>query len=253
MKIGYLGVGTIAAYMIEGFCGLDERHEFFLSPRNAEKSARLTGKYKNIAVCDSNQTVVDKAEVIFISMSPASCLEALGDLRFNGGHMIVNLVATIPSKDIQAAVGQVKNYSHIVPLPFISSRMGPIAVWPESKWLHELLAPLGTVVFFKNMDEITVMQAITALMSTFYEMLHNLTAFAKNHGIDRKEAGSYTSSFFEALCRRAGHFEGDLHELALEMTPGGLNEFALKSLTESGAIKAWADILEPVMGRIRKK
>jgi pyrroline-5-carboxylate reductase len=238
--------------MIEGFCGLDGRHEFFLSPRNAEKAAYLAGKYKNIVVCGSNQHVVDRAETVFLSMLPGSCPEALEGLRFGSGQAVINLVATISPEKMQAMIGPVRSYSHIVPLPFISSRIGPIAAWPESAWLHELLSPLGTVVFTKNMDEIRVIQAITSLMSSFYEMLHQVLTFAEAEGLDRNAAIPYTSAFFASLCRRAERFDqGDLHELALEMTPGGLNQFALTSLTESGAIKAWAQILQPIMARIR--
>jgi pyrroline-5-carboxylate reductase len=161
-------------------------------------------------------------------------------------------VATIPPEDIRAAIGSVESYSHIIPLPFISSRTGPIAAWPESAWLLELLSPLGTVVFVKNMDEIRILQAVTSLMSSFYEMLYHVTRFAEAGGLSRDAAVSYTSAFFASLCRRAERFDqGDLHTLALEMTPGGLNEFALNSLTESGAIKDWADILQKIMKRIR--
>jgi pyrroline-5-carboxylate reductase len=251
MKIGYLGVGTIASHMIEGFCGLDAQHDFFLSPRNAEKAAKLAGKYQNILVCDSNQQVIEKAEIIFVSMSPASCQEALRELRFRSGQRIVNLVATVSPENMRTTIEPSNDYSHIVPLPYISSRIGPIAAWPESTWLSKLLTPLGTMVFAKNMDEIRVMQTITSLMSPFYEMLYLLTVFAETGGLSRKEAVSYTTAFFSSRCRRAEPFEqGNLHDLALEMTPGGLNEFTLNSLTESGAIKAWVDILLSVINKI---
>ena len=252
MKIGYLGVGTIASCMIEGFCGLDSRHEFFLSPRNAEKSAALKAKYGNVKVCESNQHVVDEADLVFISMLAKDCLEVLGGLRFRKGQKIINLVATIPPEDIFEAVGgQVESCSHIVPLPYIKARIGPIAAYPESRELSELLSPLGTVVFARSIDEVRVMQSITALMSTFFEMLHHLAVFAEGEGLGRKKAADFMSAFFGSLSQRAKGSE-NLHDLALDMTPGGLNEFALNTLTESGAIKAWADVLIPVMGRIKK-
>jgi len=238
--------------MIEGFCGLDDRHEFFLSPRNEVKSAMLANKYANVNVCGSNQGVVDESEIVFISMNAASCPEALNELRFTGGEMVINLVATIPPEDIRAAIGPVRSFYHVVPLPFISRRVGPIAAYPESAELRKLLEPMGTVVFAGNMEEIRIMQAITALMSSFYEMLHHLTVFAETEGLGREAAISFTSTFFGALCQRAESFRGgDLHTLALEMTPGGLNEYCLKTLTESRVIKAWADILPSVMMKIK--
>lgn len=250
MKIGFIGVGTIASCMIEGFCGLGQKHFFWLSPRNAEKSALLAAKYSNTAVCRSNQHVVDEADVVFISMLSTNCLEVLQGLNFRPNQRVVNLVATIPPEDILEVVGNVSSCSHVIPLPAVKHRTGPIAAYPKSEFLSDLLNPLGTVVFADTMNQIRAMQAITGLIASFYEMLHQLTIFAEGEGLGRKEATAFTSTFFASLCHNAR--DADFQELAREMTPGGLNELAKSILTESGSIKAWADVMSPVMERIKR-
>lgn len=250
MRIGYLGVGTIAGCMIEGFCGLGTEHDFYLSPRNAAKSAALSAKYANCIVCDSNQHVVDMADTVIVSMLADTCVETLKGLRFRRDQWIINLVATIPPEDILGAVGEVGDFAHIVPLPFIKHRLGPISAYPENDALRELLSPLGSVVFARSMDEIRAMQAITALMSPFYEMLHQLAIFAEGEGMPRAEAIAFISTFFASLGQRP--LEGDFRHHALDMTPGGLNELTLKRLGQSGAISAWAEVMTEVMGRIKK-
>jgi len=252
MKIGYIGVGTIASCMIEGFCtaNTSTQHTFFLSPRNAEKSASLAAKYANITVCGSNQQVVDEAEVVFISMLAHNCLDVLRGLNFRPDQQIINVVATIPPEDILQAVGVVGGFSHVIPLPSCKFQLGPIAAYPQSKFLTELLAPLGTIVFADAMDQIRAMQAVTALMASFYDMLHQLTIFTESEGLGRKEAVSFISTFFASLCRDV---EGaDFAALAADMTPGGLNVLAQGILNEKGAIKAWGDVMVPVMQRIKK-
>ena len=253
MKIGYLGVGVIASCMIEGFCDADDGHHFFLSPRNAQKSAALAAKYDNITVCKSNQHVVDESEIVVISMLAENCLEVLRGLNFKSNQKIINVVATIPPEDILEAVGSVgaAGFSHVIPLPAVKHRIGPIAAYPESDFLSRLLSPLGTVVFAKSMDEIRAMQAITALMAPFYEVLNHLAIFAEGEGLGRKEAASFLSAFFASLCNNVKG--ADFAELAAEMTPGGLNELTRTILAESGAIKAWADVMGPVMERIKQK
>ena len=250
MKIGFIGVGTIAGCIIEGFCSLDARHNFFLSPRSAERSAALAAKYTNVRVCDSNQHVVDKADVVFISMLASNCLEVLRDLNFRPNQQVINVVATIPPEDILEAVGDVGGCYHVIPLPAVKHRTGPISAFPASDFLSKLLNPLGTVVFAKTMDEIRAMQAITGLIASFYEMLHQLTIFAQGEGLGREEATAFTSEFFGSLCRNARN--ADFSELAAEMTPGGLNELAKDILTQNGAIKAWVDVMAPVMERIKR-
>jgi len=250
MKIGFIGVGVIASCMIEGFCDLSNEHQFFLSPRNAQKSAALAAKYSNTTVCDCNQSVVDQSEVVFISMLATNCLDILRGLNFRADQRIVNLVATIPPEDIIDAVGLTKSFSHVIPLPAIKQRIGPIAAFPESIFLADLLAPMGTVVFAKSMDEIRAMQAITGLMAAFYDMLHHLTIFAEGEGLGIEESTSFISTFFASLCHNTK--DASFAELAAEMTPGGLNELAQKTLSEDGAIKAWADVMAPVMERIKR-
>jgi len=252
MKIGFIGVGTIASCMIEGFCGAErpDAHTFYLSPRSAHRSEALAAKYANAVVCNSNQHVVDSADVVIISMLATNCLEVLRGLDFKPEQHVINVVATIPPEDILDAVGKVASCSHVIPLPAIKYRTGPIAAYPASDFLADLLKPLGTVVFAESMDNIRTMQAITGLMASFYQMLHELTIFAEGEGLGGKEAAAFTSTFFGSLCHNA--IEADFHELAEEMTPGGLNELAKNILTEQGAIKAWADVMEPVMERIKR-
>ena len=250
MKIGFLGVGIIASCMIEGFCGLDEKHSFFLSPRNAAKSAELAAKYRNVIVCASNQHVIDEADVIVISMMAANCVEVLNELKFRNNQQIINVVATTPPEDMREAVGAVGGFSQIIPLPSVKHRTGPIAAYPESDFLSELLSPLGTVVFAKTLDDIRTMQAITGLIAAFYDVMHHLTSFAESEGLERGRATAFMSAFFASLAENIK--AADFDELAGEMTPGGLNEMALTALKKQGATKAWADALVPVIERIKK-
>jgi len=255
MRIGFLGVGTIASHVIEGFCGMGDgegqKHSFLLSPRNEKKSAALAEKHGNCRVCASNQEVVDGSDIIFIAMNASSCPDALLELNFREDHRIINLVATIPPEEIKAAVEPAKNFSHIVPLPFVETRIGPIAAYPESVELYDLISSLGRVVFTKNMDEIRALQGITSLFATFYETLHHMCAFAEGTGMEYKTAMEFTASFFGALCERAGGFGGTFRDMAMEMTPGGLNEFCLRTLEHTDIIQSWARLLPELMRQIR--
>ena len=251
MKIGFLGVGIIATCMIEGFCGLSqEQHHFFLSPRNAVKSAALAARYRNITVCRSNQHVVDEADVVVISMMAADCAEVLKGLKFRADQQIINVVATIPPEDVREAVGAVGGFSQIIPPPSIRHRSGPIAAYPESAFLSELLSPLGTVVFANNLDDIRTMQAITGLIAVFYDTFRELAIFAEGEGLAHDKSTSFMSVFFASLSENIKN--ADFNQLIGEMTPGGLNETALSILREKGATKAWADVMAPLMERIKR-
>ncbi|MEG2929745.1 MAG: NAD(P)-binding domain-containing protein, partial [Oscillospiraceae bacterium] len=67
MKIGVIGVGIIASYMVTGFCESGEENSFVLSPRNREKSAALAGKYPCLVeIAQDNQEVLDRCEGVIL-------------------------------------------------------------------------------------------------------------------------------------------------------------------------------------------
>jgi len=250
MKIGFIGIGNIATCMIEGFCGLGTEHDFFLSPRNAEKSAELSAKYPNVEVCQSNQHVVDASDIVFLTMNTPDCVKVIKNLNFRGDQHIINVIATTPPEDVREAAGPVGSFSQIIPLPSVRLRYGPIAAYPESPLLSRLLTPLGTVVFVEALGDIRTMQALTSTIAAFYDTMHHLTVFAEGEGLAKEQSIPLLSSFFASLCQNM--LEADFDELMGEMTPGGLNEMALSTLRSQGVTKAWADALVSVLERVKK-
>ncbi|MGO2643033.1 NAD(P)-binding domain-containing protein, partial [Brevibacterium aurantiacum] len=68
--IGIIGVGEIASAIVEGACAGDDRPDFFLSPRNAECSAKLASDFDRVEVCESNQDVIDRSEHVILAVLP---------------------------------------------------------------------------------------------------------------------------------------------------------------------------------------
>lgn len=129
-------------------------------------------------------------------MMAANCPEILSGLKFRENQQIINAVATTPPEDIRKPLAPLAAFSQIIPLPSIKMRYGPIAAYPVNTLLHELLSPLGTVIFVNTVDDIRTMQAMTALIATFYDVLHSLTFFAEDEGLGRDQAISFISAFF---------------------------------------------------------
>lgn len=61
---GFIGVGAIAAAMVEGLCaGVSDPPAILLSPRDAGIAAALAGRHACPSVARDNQAVVDGADV----------------------------------------------------------------------------------------------------------------------------------------------------------------------------------------------
>ena len=78
--IGIIGVGEIASAIVEGACAGDDHPNFFLSPRNAERSAALAAKFNRVEVCESNQVVVDRSELVILAVLPQQTEAVLAEL-----------------------------------------------------------------------------------------------------------------------------------------------------------------------------
>ena len=255
MKIGVIGVGIITSNIIEGFLGHGKTDiQFFLSPRNKEKSGLFAKKYPlNVKVCSCNQEVADNSDFIFLGLLPEKAEEILKELKFRKSNKVIGLIPIIGLPKLREIIGETQILCDVVPLPFISRRMGPIVVYPPIEEVTQLLEPLGTIVGVNSEKEISVLRSTTALMSPFYELLYNIVQWDMENGLEEETAKTYLTEFFAGLCKMAQLTQdGKLKELAEEMTPGGLNYQAVNFLKENNAFEKWQEALTPVLKRVRQ-
>ena len=252
MRIGFLGVGTIAEALIRGFEHRgDGGHSYYLSPRNVLRVAGLCKDFRACVACDSNQAVVDACDVIIISLKtkkPLETVEALKGLKFRKDQHIINVVGSMPVEDIKEACGAAASFSHVIALPSVRLNYGPILVCSQTAIIGELFEGMGDLFFIDDIGQIKAMQAVTGLMAGFYAMMQELSVGLQKTGVSGDTGALFLSSFFGALCRdiKDGDFEG----LMDEMTPGGLNMFALEMLEDKGAIKGLSEIMGRVVARL---
>jgi pyrroline-5-carboxylate reductase len=252
MKIGIIGTGNIASAVVTGFCKNSMEHEFFLSPRNTQKAATLAGKFSKVAVCGSNQEVLDKAEWVFIAIHRKDfCI--LNALNFKKEHKVVNMAAEMRLDDLRIRIGETELLAHAIPLPMISGGYGPLIVFPEVSEVGELFSPISEVIFTENQDDARTLQMITCIMSPYYMLLNEIAEFADSQNLHRNVSVGFIHSLFSALSRRAAETDNcSPVELAHDMTPGGYNEQAMNELMNNGAIKAWGTALIRLLDRINE-
>lgn len=256
MKIGCIGVGTIASAIVTGFCkGEDQSHTFYLSPRNEKKAAALSDAYENVTVCASNQEVIDQSELIILAVVPKAAEEILSPLSFRKDQVIVSFMSDFPVARIKEVVGDVKKVVRVLPLPFNALCVGPVAVYPKDQEVCDLFSKVGNIVAIDDESKMETMLAITGVMSAYYGLTYEITKWGEKAGLSKEESVGYTTAFFEALSVQAGICPGlDVNALANEYTPGGLNEMGLVAVRdEAHAYDAWTTVLDQILARLKKK
>lgn len=254
VSIGFIGTGVITSALVTGLCsGKDLDHRIYLSPRNAERAKELAGKFENVTVAGSNQEVLDNSEWVVLAVVPKLGEEIIRPLLFREDHRVINLMSDRKLPEIAGWIGKTRTMAHMVPLPFAARRIGPIAIYPNDSDVAHLFSPLGEIIGVDDVKKIETLAAITALMSSYYNLLWEVVKWGEREGLSRKESTDYTTAFVQALSFQARYkSEVDLGQLAMEMTSGGLNEMALLSIKEQGGFELWVRALDPVLARLRK-
>ena len=251
MTIGIIGTGVIASAIVTGFCDKKTGHEFFLSPRNADKAAALAAKFSEVKRCASNQEVLDKAEWIFITIQKKD-FDALNGLNFKKEHKVLNMAAEMPLPDLMNIIGKTAILAHVIPLPMIMRGYGPLLIYPEIAELGELFKPVSEVFYIQNPNDVQTFQIVTSIMSSYYMLLNEIVKFPDSKGIKHEISLRFLHSMFSSQSRRAAETSNcDLVELAHDMTPGGYNEQAMKELLDNGALSAWRTALDGLLERLQ--
>lgn len=252
MNIGILGVGIIGSAIIEGFCyNNDKEHVLYISPRGKERSVRLSNKYEQVIRCETNQEVIDHADIVIISLLPRIGLEVISELNFRSEQHVINLMRNIKLDAIKDVVGETKTLTHMVPLSFISKREGPIAIYPGNAFVFKLFDNLGNVIPYDSMKKIESVAAVTGLMTSYYRILNDVSKWGENSGLSKEESVQYTTKFFAALTQHAK--TSDLEMLSSEVTVGGINEYALSYLSNSGTFSDIIETLDPMLEEVQGK
>ncbi len=254
MEIGFIGTGAITAALVSGICKAKQSIEpIWVSPRNREKAEMLKDSFSQVCVGKSNQDVVDKVDVVFLAFLPKDREIILDAVEFRDEQIIINLLSGTKNSVVADAIGKDCVILRAVPLPCVAEHIGPIVIYPDHEMAAGIFCYLGTLISVDNEEQLENLSVITALMAPYFEMLATITDWATKTGVKQKQAADYTSSMFEALsvlARRSS--TGNLHELANEsMTPGGLNELARKTISESGGYEFLMPALQAVFNRVK--
>ena len=255
VKLGVVGVGAIASYMVKGLLSPNDKDvELCLSPRGACRAAELARLFPSVRVMPANQAVLDEAEWILLAVRPQDAEEVIKALRFSPGHKVLSVIAMTPLARLQALIPEADTFVRMIPLPFIEKRRGPLAVFPANAEILTLFQGLGQLVAPPGEPLLDVLSAITSSMSPFYRLVGQVAGWGAENGLGGGDAAAFTIAFYGALLETCAQTPpAGLGDLWREMTPGGLNACATAAVEAGGGFDSWSAALDEVMARIRRQ
>jgi len=242
-SIGVIGCGTIASAIVTGLATLpvssssSSIRRITVTERSASKSAALQKQFPQLVTVvdngnNSNQAILEAADIVFLTVLPQQAHEVLRDLNFDTArHTLVSLVSTTSLPDLVACSQLPADRVYkMICLPAVAyheglcllqpattaggtSNDGDDAVAPaahadtttsSSSLLYQLLNSLGGVAVAANDRQMSAMMVPSGMMGSFYGVLRNqrdwLTSAA---GMSREQATFVVTRSYHGMMQDA--------------------------------------------------
>ncbi|UVI35232.1 NAD(P)-binding domain-containing protein [Brevibacterium spongiae] len=261
-SIGFIGVGEIASAMVEGLArseaGTAEQSasqvgdlQFFLSPRNADRAKNLAESIESATVCESNQDVVDRSDLIVLAVLPQQAADVLDELSVRSEKTLVCAVAGVSTDVLNDHLPHSPTTVRIIPLPAVRERKGVTAMYPANDTVEALLGHLGGSVTAADETMFSTLSAVTATMSTHFAFLQTITAWLVDRGWDQADADHFIRGQFVGLGTTLAETTDPINDLvAAHETPGGLNEMVNREWMNETNRADLAATLDRVFNRV---
>lgn len=254
-KIGFIGTGVITDAMVRGLL-VDPAAvpRVMVSRRSAVISARLAAEFPRVLVSDDNQTIVDGCDTIVLAIRPQIAEEVVRPLVFRGGQKVISVVAATGRSDLLDWIGADVHLTQAIPLPFVARRNGVTAVFPPDVETAAVFNVLGDAVECETKEEYDLLAAASALMATYFGIMHHATAWLTDKGLPEEKGRAYLTALFSALSETAVCANKDVDFIGLSRefaTRGGLNEQVFEDFERNGGSKSLSLALDKVLARIK--
>ncbi len=254
MKLGFIGTGVISEAIVTGLLKAKYPADtIYVSARTRETSARLATLSDLVQVCETNDEIVAKADVVFLAVRPQHAEDVLAPLSFRSDHKIISLIATIAGSDLRDWTHQDAEICRAIPLPSVSELKGVTAIFPSSDLAIDIFDRLGYAVPTKTLNEFDAYTVASAMMGFSFGVAEAATQWLCQQGTPYDDARAYLAKMLHALTETAVQMpDRSFEDLRLaHTTPGGLNAQLFETFCAHGGAEALATACEAVAERIR--
>lgn len=251
-RIGIIGTGHFAGYLIEGFAKAGNCAPLQLYSRTRARAERIAATHPDARVCASAQQAIEGASVIIVATRPGDVAAALAGLVFSSDQVVVSVAAGLKLGDLQRMIGEA-GAVRALPISCAAINKSPIVMMPENAAARAVFAPLGRIHILRSEDQFT---AGTALVGAFYALIFPLmdqmAQWAADQGIAPDMARALVVETVEGA---AGMAMRDKDRSFAEIwaslaVPGGISERGKKALDEAGGLTAWSAAMEAITRKL---
>lgn len=248
MRIGILGTGHLAEFLIRGAAG---RYDFTVSPRSAGRAAALAARF-GVEAATSNQAVVDGCDLVLVCLPAAEGLDILRGLRFRAGQSVLSAMAGVRLAALAGAVAPAAAACSMMPGLANAHGEGPCLIHPARAEWAGFLSGLGPLHVFEDEGEFVTATAFGAMSGAAFFWMDALIGWFVARGIAPDVARQLVAGTLRGnagvLLQESASLEAIRTGIA---TPGGITEALVARLEDRGALAAWEEAMDLVLRRVR--
>lgn len=234
MRIGVIGLGTIASAVVEGIA--EDGHAIIVSTRNADHAARLSELFDSICVAP-NQAVVDSSDVVFLTLTDTVYRDALSELVFRPGQQVISLMAGPNMAELADRVAPATLAARMIPFPSIATGGSQILCLGDSHAIRQLFGTRNAIFELETEAELQNWLCAQAVLSPAVLMIKEAADWLAQQGSDHDKAEQFLRELV-ASSLVAGPCEPLLRALD---TPGGYNQRLREKMVSDGISDSLSD------------
>ncbi len=249
MKIGILGVGNLAGYLVQG--SQTGGHTFLLSPRGAGKSASLAKRF-GCEVAQGNQAVVDACDHVLVCLPAADGVALLTGLAFRDGQKVCSAMAAGVSLDvIRTAVAPAEATLSMMPGYANAFSAGPTFLYPANSVWPIFFASCGPVHEMSDARSFETAAVFGAMSGASVFLMRHLAAWYEAEGLSPATARRLVAETLRGNAEVLLQSDDTLDAICKGVTtPGGITEQLLSDLNRDGALESWHTAMTGVLHRM---
>lgn len=252
-RIGILGAGHLASYLMEGFHKRMPDLQIMLADCEFGRAERLANLWGAKAIKE-NQALLDGSDLVILAVRPQDALPACRALAFRKEHVVASAAAGLYLADLEPAVAPAR-VVRIMPLTSAALNLSPTLVFPENPAVSEAFALLGQVHALPSEASFTAASVIAAFYGWVYALADETVAWTMREGVPEDIARKLVLETIRSTAEMAlAKPQQSIQELLdLLATPGGITEFGLGILREHHGIESWPVALNAVLERMNSR
>jgi len=184
---GFIGVGELALYTINGVRRGGYQGPILLSPRNRQKAAELAERH-GCEVLGDNQAVVSGSDFVVISTRPAQCLETLSSLEFRPGQVLVSVVAGIEIEQLKSALNADIEIVRAMPVSSAEAASSPTLVYPKNNFVCAFFDHCGQSIAVDNEQIFTQGSVLACVYSWYFVLFESLIEATRSSTLPKEIA-----------------------------------------------------------------